>query len=70
MATSGIGNSINSSWDHENYCDTVVNFRPTPRGTGITTFMCSMGESIDLYRDKDEDETGSDGDLDGDEFEA
>ncbi|XP_052821031.1 myosin heavy chain, non-muscle-like isoform X6 [Mya arenaria] len=81
--SSGLGNSITSSWDHENLVDTIMNYHPhspeqsnqfTNQRLGYfgsyktTPLLGSMGESIDLYRRKDD--NASDSDFDADEFDA
>lgn len=77
--SSGLGNSITSSWDPDNVVDSIINYRTQceepdvdmrylansfVRGSG----MGSMGESIDLYREKDE--TSSNSDFDADDFDS
>lgn len=81
--SSGLGNSITSSWDPDIVVDSIINYRTQSeepeldmrysgylansfaRGSG----MGSMGESIDLYREKDE--TSSDSsDFDADDFDS
>lgn len=80
--SSGLGNSIISSWEPDNLVDSILNCRRQSEEpeleTPFTSFLAnaysrgsglgSMGESIDLYREKDE--TVSDSDYDADEFDS
>ncbi|XP_053379468.1 myosin-11-like isoform X3 [Mercenaria mercenaria] len=80
--SSGLGNSITSSWEPDNLVDSILNFRSRPEEPEIDTHftsylansytrgsgMGSIGESIDLYREKDE--TASDSDFDADDFDS
>ena len=83
-SSSGLGTSLASSWDQEHLIDTIVNYHPhnvdqsTPAkvqrsglygsGYSMRPLLGSMGESIDLYREKDEDETDSE--YDGEDFDT
>jgi hypothetical protein len=84
--SSGLGNSITSSWEPDNLVDSILNYRSPPeepeidthftsflsnsftRGSGIGSGIGSMGQSIDLFREKDE--TDSDSDFDPDDFDS
>lgn len=71
MATSGLGNSINSSWEPDNIIDSVLHYRnQSDAGTngylGNSFTGGSMGDSIDLFREKED--TGSESSFDGDDF--
>ena len=68
MATSGLGNSINSSWGPDNTADTLLHYR-NHLDTGTNGYLTggSIGDSIDLFREKD---TASESSFDGDDFDA
>lgn len=69
MATSGLGTSINSSWEPENIIDTVLHYRNQSDG-GNNGYLTggSMGDSIDLFREKED--TDSESTFDGDDFDT
>lgn len=69
MATSGIGTSINSSWEPENIIDTVLHYR-NQSDSGNNGYLTggSMGDSIDLFREKED--TDSESTFDGDDFDT
>lgn len=72
LATSGLGNSINSSWEHDNVIDTMLHYRnQSDAGTngylGNSFTGASLGDSIDLFREKD---TGSESSFGGDDFDT
>ena len=71
--TSGLGTSINSSWDPDNIVDTVMHYRnqsdsATNGYLGNSFTGGSMGDSIDLFREKGD--TGSESSFGGDDFDA
>lgn len=84
--SSGLGNSLTSSWDPDNLVDTIGNYRArSPEletalafenghrrlylGNSYVTgsLLGSMGESIDLFREKDEGGSESDPDYNDDD---
>ena len=86
MATSGLGTSINSSWDHDNLVESVVNYRTQPFDKGVSGFYetsfsggnvgnysgGNLGNSLGKTIDlyRERDGIGSDSELEGDEFDA
>lgn len=69
MATSGLGNSINSSWEPDNIVDTTMLHYRHQSDTGTNGYLTggSIGDSIDLFREKD---TASESSFGGDDFDT
>lgn len=80
--SSGLGNSITSSWEPDNLVETILSYHrqqeepelEAPFSSYLASsysrgsVVGSMGESIDLFREKDE--TASDSDFDADDFDS